>query len=478
MVIQFGEAVGVNLFPWQQGLIRDLFAYNEQGKWAAAEAGFLVARQNGKGEVLVLYDLAHLFLFPRPDNKRKTILHSAHEFKTAVDGFDRLRGVIEANPELMDRVEHIYTGAGQQQIILKRRRGQNALGDRIKFVARSKSSGRGFSADTLIYDEAQELAVTARDALSYTATTVPNGQELFVGTVPDEAENAFEVFEGVRDRGRSLEGNENTLWAEWSPAGSEDPDVADKLDPAEREGWAKANPTMGYLPGFDESKVLKQFEQDTSAAKESFKRERLSVWPNRRPEEEVRVNDLDMDAWERGLDVKAAHGKPLVLSVRVADNGGYATISAASLLADGRIYVEHKYSAAQTLWAPKKLKALKEEMGADSVVLDEKKCAGILQDLKRERIKYVSIRPGELAGAHSLFAESVAAGTVVHRGQPELTDSLLLAQPRAIGQYGYTWEQSDPTEPVTPAQTVTEALWGVKNFEATAKPKTPSRGIA
>lgn len=476
-VVEFGKAVGVDLFPWQEKVIHSLFAVDSDGLWAAPEAGLLVARQNGKGEILVLYDLAHLFLFPRKDNRRKTILHSAHELKTAVDGFDRLRGVIEANPDLMDMVEHIYTGAGQQQIILKRREDQVSLGDRIKFVARSKSSGRGFSGDAIVYDEAQELSVASRDALSYTATAVPNAQEFYTGTVPNEAENEFEVFEGVRDRGRSLDEYPRTLWLEWSPEGAEDPDRALEIDPGDMAHSYISNPSMGFLPGMTEAKVVGQWEQDTSAGKESFMRERLSVWPNRRPEEEVRVNDLDMEAWAASEDHKAIHGDTVVLSVRVADNGGYASISAASRLPDDRIYVEHKYTAYQTLWVPKKLKALVEEMGAVSVVLDEKKCAGIIPDLKRERIKFFGMRPGELAGAHSLFAESVAACQVVHRGQEELTDSLVLAQPRALGKYGFTWEQSDPTEPVTPAQTVTEALWGVKNFEANRRPRGIIRGI-
>lgn len=474
-VIAFGEACGVQLLEWQKLVVRNIFGVDDAGSWTATETGLLVARQNGKGEILVVVDLAHLFLFPREDNRRKTILHSAHEFKTAVDGFDRLRGVIEANPALMAKVENIYTGAGQQQIILKKRPEQRTLGDRIKFVARSKSSGRGFSADVLIYDEAQELPETARDALTYTATTITNKQEIFVGTVPDENVNEFEVFEGLRDRGRSPEGeNANTLWLEWSPAGSEDYESAPGIDDSDVVNWLAANPSAGELIPL--KNIREQWERDNSPGRESFRRERLSIWPNRPPEEEVALNDLDLGVWDEQETPKQVHGENLVLSVRIADNGGYASISCASELPDGRYYVEHLYTAHQTLWVPAKLKALSQQMGAVSVVLDEKKCATVLPDLKRERIKFFGMRPGELAGAHTLFIELVNSGQVVHRGQPELTDSLRLASPRAVGQYGFTWEQSDPSEPVTPAQTVTEAVWGVKNFKATRKTPGAIRG--
>lgn len=464
-VVAFARACGVILDDWQAYLIDRLFDYTASGEWAATEAAWLLARQNGKGEVLLAYDLAHLFLFPRPDNRRKTILHSAHEFKTAVEGFDKLRGVVESTPQLMKRVAHIYEGAGQQQIILHKRKGQKSLGDRIKFVARSKSSGRGFSADILVCDEAQELSQKAYDALTYTQTTILNGQVVFCGTVPDETENNFEVFEGVRDRGRSGPGeHDRTYWAEWSPPGAEDPDLAPLIDANDRANWAWAN--AAYEIRVYPDKTQKEHDRDTSATKESFRRERLSIWPNARPDEEVVLNDLDLEVWHGQADPGLKHGTNRVLSVRVADSGGYASISCASRLEDGRIYVEHKHTDFQTLWVPKVLKRFRDELGAVAIVLDAKKCAGILSDLKREGIRWLEIRPGELAGAHALFVESVNAGQVAHRGQDELTTSLRFAQVRNIGAYGQTWEQSDESEPITQAQTVTEAHWGVKNYEA------------
>lgn len=77
-VTAFAAACGVTLDDWQSYVIDGLFAVNEEGRWASTEFGLLVSRQNGKGEILVAYDLAHLFLFPRPDGRRKTILHTAH----------------------------------------------------------------------------------------------------------------------------------------------------------------------------------------------------------------------------------------------------------------------------------------------------------------------------------------------------------------------------------------------------------------
>ncbi|WP_291052146.1 hypothetical protein [Herbiconiux sp.] len=80
----------------------------------------------------------------------------------------------------------------------------------------------------LIVDEAQQMAQAALDALLPTMSAVDNTQIIYTGTVPDEL-NDSEAWEGVRDRGRSGS-DPRTGWMEFSPPGSEDPDVADKFD--------------------------------------------------------------------------------------------------------------------------------------------------------------------------------------------------------------------------------------------------------
>lgn len=468
---EFHKAINLNLFDWQEFQIEQLFSVAvDSDKWACTEAGSLCARQNGKGEVLAAYAIDHLFIFPRPDNKPKTILYSAHEYKTAEEGFRRIKGIIEASPALMSKVEHIYDSSGKQEIILKPRKGQ-VRGDRLKFISRAKNSGRGFTADVLILDEAQELSVASYDSLMYTQTTIPNPQVFMVGTVPDES-NDCEVFTGLRDRGRSPSGeNPTTLWMEYSPEGAEDYEQAQKIDASDPKLWGQANPSMIQLIPIET--IQEQYERDTSASKESFKRERLSIWSSRPPEEETTLNDIDLEAWESTANPRALHGENLVLSVQVADNGGHASISACSQQPDGTYYVEHITTQLQTRWVSGKLKSLMSELGAVSLVLDEKKCASIIPDLKREKIKFFSARPSEIAGAFSLFVELANDRQLIHRGQASLTESLKKAIPRKVGSYGFTWDASDPQEPVTPTQSATLALFGCINY-LNIKPK---RGV-
>ncbi len=469
-VSQFAKLCGVILDDWQSYVIDGLFAVNGANEWAATEFGLLVARQNGKGEILVAYDLAHLFLFPRLDRRRKSILHTAHEFKTAMDGFDRLRGVIESVPRLNERVEQVYKG-NTAEILLKRAKGQKSLGNRIKFVARSKNSGRGFSADVIVYDEAQELASAARTALTYTQSAVPNRQELYTGTVPDDAQNDSEVFTAVRDRGRSSELN-RTGWMEWSPEGAEDPDLAELIDYNDPANWLDSNPAAGIRIQMETI----QEQHDRSTDKSEFGRERLSVWPNARPEQEVVHNDVDLKAWADSVNADARLGESPVLAVSLGRGGGYATISAASRAGE-RIFVETRDTRLQTLWVPAAMKALSDELKPALIVLDEKNCAPILTDLTSAGIKYMAVNAGEVAGAFGLIVESINEGMVEHRGQDDLLQSLKHATTRPLVG-GQTWDQSEPTEPITQIQSVTLAHWGVKKAEASpAKPPAVIRGI-
>lgn len=465
-VSQFAALCGVVLDDWQAYVIDALFAVEENNEWAATEFGALVARQNGKGEILVAYDLAHLFLFQRKDLRRKSILHTAHEFKTAMDGYDRLRGVIESTPRLAQFIEQVYKG-NTAEIILKRQPGQRSLGNRIKFVARSKNSGRGFSADVIVYDEAQELSAASRDALTYTQSAVPNRQELYTGTVPDEALNDCEVFEGVRDRGRAG-GDNRTGWMEWTPEGSEDPDVAESLDLSDPKVWADSNPAKEIR--IREETIREQYERDTTPGKSSFGRERCSVWPNRRPESEVSRNDVDLAAWSDSGDLDATLGDAPVLAVALGRAGGYATVSAASR--DGAsIFVQTLETRTQTLWVPQFLVEQAESLGSALVVLDEKNCAPIISDLERLGVKYLAVNASEVAGAFGLMVESINAGAVTHRRQDDLFQSLKNAGTRSLVG-GLTWDQTDPSEPITQIQSVTLAHWGVKKFEST--PEKPA----
>ncbi|MGX1932052.1 hypothetical protein [Microbacterium resistens] len=458
----------MRLEDWQEYVVWAWHDIDSDGRWAASECGLLVSRQNGKSEALVAFDLARLFLFPTEDLRRRTVLHTAHELKTATETFEKVSAIIAGNERLMEMVEHIYTANGKEAIVLKPRKGQ-LLGDRLRFVARSKNSGRGFAANDIVYDEAQELSPQARKALTYTQSTIPNRQEIYAGTVPGE-DNDGEVFEGVRDRGRA--GAPRTTWQEWSPEGAEDPKRAAIIDVSDPRTWQQGVPAMGTW--IEPATVQEQV--DRALDRDELLRERFAVWPNRPEDVAESLSDLDLQAWidAAGLFPVEGDSPGAVIAIAVSRGGGSATVAAGRRVDQDRIAVEHKKTSAGTLWVAAYVKSLKAELGNALVVLDPKNAVAIINALQGAGVKYLAMNLDEVAAAHALFIEHTNAGGVVHRDQPEVTASLQFAGVRVLTRGGgQTWEPSEAKKPITQAQAVTWALWGVLKSEATPKRERP-----
>jgi hypothetical protein len=100
-----------------------------------------VPRQNGKGEVLIARELFGLF-----ELGERLVIHTAHEFKTSAEHFNRLESIVRDCPELHARVKRRTRGRldgyryshGEESIELQD-------GARIEFKTRTKSGMRGFA---------------------------------------------------------------------------------------------------------------------------------------------------------------------------------------------------------------------------------------------------------------------------------------------------------------------------------------------
>ncbi len=246
--VRLAGLAGLDLDPWQR-LVLEAGLRRRGTRWAAFEVALIVARQNGKGSVLEALELAALFLLPDV----RLILHSAHEFKTAAEAFLRVRALIEDNPRFSRQVSRIRTAAGAEAVELKN-------GKRLRFVARSGGSGRGFTSDLVILDEAYKLGDQEMAALLPTLSARPDPQVWYTST----AGNRDSIQLGrVRERG--LTGADPSLaFLEWSV-----PDVHDPADPA---CWAQANPGLGI-------RITAEYIEREMAAlgADAFARERLSV---------------------------------------------------------------------------------------------------------------------------------------------------------------------------------------------------------
>lgn len=243
-------AAGLKLDDWERWVLDQGLGRSGSGQWSAFEVCLIVARQNGKGAILEALELAALFL---DDFGVDLILHSAHEFKTAAEAFRRIQARIENAPDLRRRVRQIYQQRGAESIELRN-------GKRLRFVARTGGSGRGFTADLVVLDEAYALGDDEMGALLPTLSARPNPQIWYTSTAGSPQSTQL-----GRVRRRGVAGDDPSLaFFEWS--------ADDDDDPAAPVTWAKANPGLGIR--ITEEYIAKE---RAALAAEEFARERLSI---------------------------------------------------------------------------------------------------------------------------------------------------------------------------------------------------------
>lgn len=300
--IELAASAGLVLDPWQETAITGILAEDAAGKLVAFESGVIVSRQNGKGAILEALALYWLFL-----EEVELILWSAHEFKTAAEAFRRMRVLLQGAPDLWPMVSRITTANGDEAIEL-------ATGQRLKFVARSKSSGRGFTGDKIILDEAYDLPPDVVAALLPTLTTRPDAQLVYTSSAGNDTSD---VLRSVRDRGRAG-GDPSLCWMEWCalPSGvNAQGDPVYNLD--DRAEWRRANPASRVTVDF-----MGKERRAMSAVPEKFLRERMGVWDE--PGEELRpIRPADWRATK--VDVGCVPTEPHFFIVIGVDGGAIVT---------------------------------------------------------------------------------------------------------------------------------------------------------
>ena len=401
--------------------------------WAAFEVALIVSRQNGKGAILESLELAALFL---DDFGVNLILHSAHEFKTAQEAFLRIRSMVENRPDFERRVARVRTAAGQEAIELKN-------GKRLRFIARSSGSGRGFAADLVVLDEAFNLGDDAMAALLPTLSTRPNPQIWYTST----AGNETSVQLGrVRERG--LAGNDPSLaFFEWSIAPGDAHD-----DPA---AWARANPGMGIR--ISEEYIARE---RAALSPDAFARERLGVglYPTDLADA---WQVITREAWASLLDAGSAAEDPVAFAADAMPKGQFSAISVAGRRADGLLHVEVVDHREGTAWVVPRLVELVAKHSPCAVVIDPTGQIGhLIGEVEAAGIEVLQPVPRDAAQACGQFFEAATdSGTLRHRGDMPLMKALGGAVSRPLAD-AWAWDRKNASVDICPLVSVTLAAWG------------------
>lgn len=433
--IELAESVGLILDPWQKHIVRVALAEREDGKYAASEVGYLVARQNGKGAALEAIVLHGMFLVGDP-----LTLWTAHQFKTSSEAFLRVRGWIDGSDDLRRLVKRVNAAHGEEGFELR-------SGPRLRFLARSKSSGRGFSPQRIIFDEAQELAKVAAEAMLPSMRAQANKQAIYTGTVPGPEINNPEHWARLRDRGR--QGGARLAWMEWTPEGSDDPESAKLIDLSDRRAWAAANPGIGFRDGLTVESLADERE---ALDEDSFARECLSIWPT--------MPELDMDhlfgpgVWQSRFS-QDAPGEPAAIGVAVSVDRRWASIGACS--ADEVPHLGSVTRAAGTSWVVDEAKRIQGERGCAVVVDSKGPAESLIEALEDAGVDVTQTTTDDYVGACADLFDAVQDGTVTHGNYDDLNEAVGVAETRRVGD---RWAWARRNGDVSMLEAVTLARWG------------------
>lgn len=462
--VELAASVDLVLDPWQEHALHVGLGERVDGSWSAFEVAVNVPRQNGKGGIIEARELAGLFLLGEP-----LIIHSAHEFKTALEGFRRIESLITNYDHLRKRVARVRRTTGEEAIEL-------LSGQRLRFLARSGGSGRGFTGKTLILDEDMILGDDAMGALMPTLAAVEDPQVWYLGSA---GIGALSV-QLARLRARALAAIEagtpdpSLAYLEWSihPHVKEcAKDCTDHDDPEAPESVARANPALGYRLSLEHTD-----RERRTMGPEIFGRERLGVGDYPSDENDAWAV-IGRDAWEALADDRSQPEDPVAFALDVTPERSHASICVAGR-SGAAVHVEVVDNRPGTDWVVQRARELTEKWGPRCWVIDTGGPAGALIADLTDALKVdpdedlvegeepellapiVQMKTRDVVQAVGQFYDAVAARRIVHLDQAPLTTALAGARKRDLGD-AWAWARRGVGVDISPLVAGTHARWGL-----------------
>lgn len=416
--VEVAAVAGLDLDPWEAWTLEQALGERSDGKWAGFEVATLVPRQNGKGSIIEARELAGAFVFGE-----RRIVHTAHEFKTAQEGFTRLLSLIDNVDDFSKKVKKVRTSHGEEGIEL-------FGGQEIRFIARSKSSGRGFGGDVVILDEAFALTAPMMGTLVPIMATKPNPQIWYASSAGDEL-----AIQLRRIRARGHEGDPRMCFLEWS--------AEEHANLDDRRAWAQANPGLGYRLTEEfianERKILEDDE---------FARERLGIWTLGQRE---RV--IPDEAWQRAQDEEASPSGSMRFGLDVLPDR-----SAGAIAACGNLTVELIDHHSGVNWMVTRGVRLARKWDATIVIDGGGPARTIGDELEKRGVTVERLSGPEVGDACAYFFDHI---TKRRRGLKVLPhDSLSAAVAGVVKKKvgdRFVWDRTKSSADVTPLMAATLA---------------------
>ncbi|MFM9594484.1 terminase [Streptomyces scabiei] len=467
LAIELAEDAGHRLDPWQQLALHHTLAEDAEGRWEAFEVVLNVCRQNGKGGYLEWRQLAGVLLFGE-----QLVIHTAHEFKTAAESFRRLDQILAGSNSLSRRVKRVWRSHGDEGF-------EFFNGARIRFLARTASSGRGFSGDLLIFDECMMLRSAPIGALLPVMSARFNPQIVYTGSAGIGAES--EQLAALRARALAKDPDASLAYLEWSidqhlrecPRDKQDRIVCDQHDDRDDErSFARANPALGIR-----IRAAHVAREMATMRADLFDTERLGVGDYPATEEET-WSVIKQDVWEALANVRSRVQDPVAFAVETTPERDQTAICVAGLSDHQSMHVEVVDDRPGTGWVVERMVDLVAKWQPCALVVSpDGPAATLIAPLKKAleeareeaetegrevppEVDFLEPTSRQLGEACTGFYDAVIEQHLVHLDQAPMTSALAGAVQRPLGDGLWAWSRRGSGVSVASLMAASLAAWG------------------
>ena len=448
--VELAREAGLSLDDWQEHVLVESMRVGRDGRWSAVESGTCVARQNGKGEIILARLLGSLAVV-----ESDLSIYSAHLFDTSLEHFRRLEYAIEDTSSLRKQLKGGSRG-------FKHSHGEEGVeftgGRRVRFKTRTKAGGRGLACDgVLVLDEAMVISEWSHGAvfpiMSAKTLEKPGPQVWYMGSAVDQLVHEHGVvFARVRERGMGERGSAARLvWFEWSVEG-DNPSKVPEETLHDRAAWAQANPALGI-------RINPEYIHETeieSMDSRNFAVERLGVgdWPRTDFEAERIISPSE---WAELVAPDSVLDEPVFLAFDVSPERR-TSIAAAGMSSVGGYHVEIGVDQDKTFGIVAKLVELNQKLRPKAIVCDGYgPAASLIPKLQEAGVDVTTYTAGEYTQACGRFVDLVREKQLRHLGSTELAAAIRNSRTRPLGD-SWAWSRKNSEGNIAPLVAATLAV--------------------
>lgn len=490
-VIKFAEEVlEYRLLPWQKWLLVHMLELDAAGRFRFRTVVILVARQNGKTELLKLVTLWFMFALGVG-----MVIGTAQNLIVAEKVWASTVELARSVPDLADEIARVDRGSGRKSMRLR-------TGEEYQVAAASRRGGRGFTGDLILLDELREhqswdswsavtkttlaramaLVVALSNAGDVRSVVLRHLRRIAIEALVEQGAAELEAeLQAFADQGLDLADALGVDLAEDVDDEDEfDPDDIEPdslglfewsappaMSPRNRDGWAMANPSLGYTDeygvGIEERAIAAALRTDPDWV---FRMEVLCQWSSGAAE-----GPFPRGSWENCLDESSsiADAEVRKVGIDISANHSYTYIAVAALNQDGIPHVEVSAFRAGTEWVIPWL----HERGITEVALQGRGApvsafkgdlaAAVDADGNPAPITVIPWEGAELAAGCGKFYAYVRDGKLRHLVQPIADVAAATAATKPVGDGAWVWDRNHSPSDIAGLVAETAALWLLLN---------------